>query len=116
MSNNSPKKYDEEFKKSLVTLFQNGKTRTQLSKEYGISQSALAKWIKQYSTVEAHDGQVLTAKQIKELQKRNAQLEEENPVSYTHLAAFFTTVSATSSRSSADIRYISPVVPQGYRH
>ena len=47
MSNNSPKKYDEEFKKSLVTLFQNGKTRTQLSKEYGISQSALAKWIKQ---------------------------------------------------------------------
>ena len=37
MSNNSPKKYDEEFKKSLVTLFQNGKTRTQLSKEYGIS-------------------------------------------------------------------------------
>ena len=78
MSNNSPKKYDEEFKKSLVTLFQNGKTRTQLSKEYGISQSALAKWIKQYSTVEAHDGQVLTAKQIKELQKRNAQLEEEN--------------------------------------
>ena len=78
MSNNSPKKYDEESKKSLVTLFQNGKTRTQLSKEYGISQSALAKWIKQYSTGEAHDGQVLTAKQIKELQKRNAQLEEEN--------------------------------------
>ena len=78
MSNNSPKKYDEEFKKSLVTLFQNGKTRTQLSKEYGISQSALAKWIKQYSTVEVDDGQVLTAKQIKELQKRNAQLEEEN--------------------------------------
>ncbi len=37
MSNNSPKKYDEEFKKSLVMLFQNGKNRTQLSKEYGIS-------------------------------------------------------------------------------
>ena len=88
MSNNSPKKYDEEFKKSLVTLFQNGKTRTQLSKEYGISQSALAKWIKQYSTVEAHDGQVLTAKQIKELQKRNAQLEEENLILKKAIATF----------------------------
>ena len=34
----------------------------------------------------------------------------------TRPAAFFTTVSATSSRSSALMRYISPVVPQGYRH
>lgn len=30
-----------------------------------------------YSTVEIDDGEVLTAKQVKELQKRNAQLEEE---------------------------------------
>lgn len=33
----SPKKYDESFKKSIVTLHQNGKTQTQLAKEYGIS-------------------------------------------------------------------------------
>lgn len=38
----------------------------------------LGKWVKQYSTVEMDDGNVLTAKQVKELQKRNAQLEEEN--------------------------------------
>ena len=37
----------------------------------------LSAWIKQYSTVETDDGEVLTAKQAKELQKRNAQLEEE---------------------------------------
>ena len=34
--------------------------------------------IKQYSTVETSNGEILTAKQIQELQKRNAQLEEEN--------------------------------------
>ena len=78
MAANNYTKYDEDFKKSLVSLHQNGKTQTQLCKEYGVSQSALGKWIKQYSTVEIDDGQVLTAKQVKELQKRNAQLEEEN--------------------------------------
>jgi len=42
--------------------------------------TALTKWIKQYSTVETDSGEVLTAKQVKELQKRMAQLEEENQI------------------------------------
>ena len=62
-------RYDEDFKKSLVTLYHNSKTQTQLCKEYAVSQSALGKWIKRYSTVEIDDGEVLTAKQVKELQK-----------------------------------------------
>ena len=70
--------YDEEFKQSLVTLYQTGKTQSELCKDYGVSVSALAKWIKQYSQVRLEDNTVLTAKQIQELQKRNAQLEEEN--------------------------------------
>ena len=78
MSNRTGKRYDEEFKKSIVSLHQNGKSQSSLSKEYGVSQTAISKWIKQYSTVEVDDGEVLTAKQVKELQKRNAQLEEEN--------------------------------------
>ena len=36
----------------------------------------MVNWIKQYSEVKIDDNTVLTAKQIKELQKRNAQLEE----------------------------------------
>ena len=71
-------KNDEDFKKSLGSLYQNGKTKSQLFKEYGVSKSALSNWIKQYSTVQIDDGEVLAAKQIKEFQKRNAQLEEEN--------------------------------------
>ena len=38
--------YTEEFKKTIVTLYQNGKTQSQLSKEYGVSLFALNKWIK----------------------------------------------------------------------
>ena len=84
----STKKYDEDLKKSLVTLYQSGKTQSQLCREYGVSESALSRWIKQYSTVETEDGEVLTVKQIKELQKRNAQLQEENLILKKAIAIF----------------------------
>ena len=70
--------YDEDFKKSIVTLFQNGKSQSQLSKEYGVSLSAINKWVRLYSTVKTEDGEILTAKQVKAMQKRLLQLEEEN--------------------------------------
>lgn len=75
---NKQLQYDETFKKNIVALHQNGKTQTELSKEYGISVSAISRWIKLYSEVRVDDNTVMTAKQIKELQKRNAQFEEEN--------------------------------------
>lgn len=71
-------KYSDEFKRNIVTLKENGKTYAQLESEYGVSPSAVAKWCKQYSTVTTDDGSILTALQVKELQRRNAQLEEEN--------------------------------------
>lgn len=69
-----------DFKRTLVDLYHNGKTQSALCKEYGVSLTALSRWRKQYSTVETDDGQILTAKHISELQKRNAQLEEENMI------------------------------------
>ena len=56
----------------------NGKSQSQIAREYGVSLSALGRWIKLFSEVKLDDQTVMTAKQIKELQKRNALLEEEN--------------------------------------
>ena len=71
-------RYDEDFKRTLVNLYQsNGKSQAALCKEYGVSATAPVRWIKQYSTVETDECEVLTVKQVKELQKHNAQLEEE---------------------------------------
>ena len=82
-------RYDEEFKRTIVNLYQNGgKSQSALCKEYGVSQTALTRWIKQYSTVQVDDGEVLTAKQVRELQKRNAQLEEENLILKKAIAIF----------------------------
>ncbi|EAF3872612.1 hypothetical protein CWP43_12625, partial [Listeria monocytogenes] len=72
------KKYDEDFKKSLVNLYNGGKTQAALCKEYGVSQTALSRWIKLYSEVQMESGELLTVKLVRELQKQKALLEEEN--------------------------------------
>jgi transposase len=81
-------KYDEDFKQTIVSLHQNGKTLTQLCNEYGVSKSALSSWIKKYSTIELSDGETISAEQIKQLQKRNAMLEEENLILKKAIAIF----------------------------
>ena len=85
---NNFSKYDDDFKKSLVSMYQNGKTQTQLAREYGVSISALSRWIKLFSEVKIDDQTIMTAKQIKELQKRNALLEEENLILKKAIAIF----------------------------
>lgn len=89
MSNtNNQAKYSEEFKKTIVNLHQSGKSYSDIQREYGVSSSALANWIKKYSRVQIDDNTILTAKQIKELQKRNAELEEENLILKKAIAIF----------------------------
>ncbi len=81
-------RYDEDFKRSIVTLYQNGKSQASLCQEYGISANSVCKWVKQYSTVETDTGEILTAMQVKDLQKRLAQLEEENLILKKAIAIF----------------------------
>ena len=87
MSKTTPR-YDEEFKKSIVSLHQSGKTQSELSREYGISLSAISTWVKTYTEVKIDNDTIMTAKQIKELQKRNALLEEENLILKKAIAIF----------------------------
>lgn len=81
-------RYDDEFKQNLVNLYQSGKTQTDIAKEYGVSDSALTRWVKQFSEVRLDDNQILTVQQIKQLQKRNAKLEEENLILQKAIAIF----------------------------
>ena len=87
MSSKNPK-YTQEYKQTIVNLYHSGKTYSEIHKEYRISHSALSNCIKQYSEVKIDDETVFTAKQIKELQKRNAQLEEENLILKKAIAIF----------------------------
>lgn len=62
----------------MVNLYHGGKTQSSLCKEYGVSQTAISRWIKLYSEVQMESGELLTAKQVRELQKQKAALEEEH--------------------------------------
>lgn len=85
---NSPAKYSEDFKKTIVTLYQSGKTDAEIRKEYGVSSSALSNWVRKYAQVQVDDDTVLTAQQVKALQRRNAELEEENLILKKAIAIF----------------------------
>ena len=88
MGSQKQQKYSEEFKQTIVNLYHSGKTYAQIHKEYGVSSSTLTNWIKKYSEVKIDDSTILTANQIKELQKRNAELEEENLILKKAIAIF----------------------------
>ena len=49
--NKKYKKYDTDFKKTLVQLYENGKGVSELSKEYSINESSIREWIKKFSTM-----------------------------------------------------------------
>ncbi|WP_429976060.1 transposase [Enterococcus sp. DIV0086] len=81
------KKYDEDFKKSLVNLYHGGKTQSSSCKEYGISQTTISRWIKLYSEIE-ESGALLAANQVIELLKQKAASEEKNLISKKAIATF----------------------------
>ena len=80
--------YHEDFKKKLVSLYTSGVTRTQLCREFEVPSSTLGKWIHEYSTIQLDGGEVLTAKEVKELLRRNTKLEEEVAILKKAIAIF----------------------------
>lgn len=70
--------YTEEFKKSIVSIYQNGKTYAQLQREYGVGLSALRRWVAKYTTVKNDDGTIVSMNELNQIRKRLAELEEEN--------------------------------------
>ena len=52
-------KYNEEFKQSIVSLYNSGKSIPQICREYGMNSSALHKWIKKYTQVKISDTETM---------------------------------------------------------
>ena len=82
------KSYDEEFKKTLVSLYENGKRLSELSREYGVNESTIRPWIKKYGTIITSTGETTTNDEILKLQKKNRELEIENEILKKAVAIF----------------------------
>ena len=72
-------RYSQDFKDSLVKLHQEGRSLESLAEEFGPSKDSIAIWVKQATPIMIK-GQSKTLKDVKQLEKRLAILEEENEI------------------------------------
>lgn len=82
------KSYDEDFKKTIVNLHENGKGISELSREYGVIESNIRNWISKYKTITTSTGETTNNDEILKLQKRNRELEQENEILKKAVAIF----------------------------
>ena len=82
------KSYDEDFKKTIVNLYENGKGISELSREYGVGKSTIDGWIKKFKTITTSTGEVTNNDEIFKLQKKNRELEQEVEILKKAVAIF----------------------------
>ncbi|WP_204671902.1 IS3 family transposase [Gracilibacillus alcaliphilus] len=71
------KRYNDDFKKMIVDLYQSGSSVKDLSNEYGVSDVTIYKWIKDLTPIEGTDGKEITPKDVDAIQKENLRLKQE---------------------------------------
>ncbi len=77
------REFTKEFKSQIVKLYNSGKTKVELVKEYDLTRSALEDWIKKYNNTgsfKASDNRTEEEKEIIRLKKENQQLKMENDI------------------------------------
>ena len=75
--------YSEEQKKQLVELFNHGKPRGEIIREYELTPSAFDRWVKRINasgSSHAKDNRTLEEQELLRLRKENQQLRMENDV------------------------------------
>ncbi|MCT2536221.1 IS3 family transposase [Aquibacillus koreensis] len=77
---NTGKKYNEDFKKMIVDLYNSGSSAKDLSSEYGVSEVTIYAWIKKFSPIKTEDGDTVTADEIAKMKKQMLKLQEENDI------------------------------------
>lgn len=72
--------FTTEFKKQVVALYENGKSRQEIVREYELTASALDRWIMQFQqsgSFSEKDNRSPEEQELMDLRKRNKQLEME---------------------------------------
>jgi transposase len=73
--------FTDEFKQQMISLFNNGKPRNEIIKEYDLTPSALNNWIKRFNSSFKIDGsRTDEEKRLLQLEKENQQLRMENDI------------------------------------
>ena len=76
--------FTDEFKNQMIQLYNSGKRKSDILREYDLAPSTLDKWISQSEnsgSFKEKDNLTLEQKELIELRKKNKQLEMENDIS-----------------------------------
>lgn len=83
------KTYTEEFKKTIVELYENGnKNKSELAREYGTSEANVRAWIKRYGKIKTSTGEITNNDEIIKMKKKIQEIETENEILKKALAIF----------------------------
>lgn len=83
MAKRERRTFTEGFKQQVVQLYQNGKPRKEIIREYDLTLSSLDKWVSQSQksgSFKDKDNVTDEQKEWIELRRRNKQLEMENEI------------------------------------
>jgi len=76
-------RYEEEFKKQIVALFNNGKSLADINREYGIAKSTIKTWVERLNksgSLNIDDNRTEEEKELIKLRKELKQLKMENDI------------------------------------
>ena len=71
------KQYTDEYKNTIVELYNSGKSLAELSTEYALSKSTITGWLNKNKPIAVDKKTTITAGDYQAILKRNKQLEEE---------------------------------------
>lgn len=63
----------------IYSLYQNGKSQSELVSEYGLSKASVCKWINERKEIKVDDEKI-SALEVKKLKLKIKELEEENDI------------------------------------
>lgn len=83
MTKKTRREFTDEFKNQMVQLYLNGKSKTEIAKEYDLSISSICRWIKQHQTsgsFKEKDNRSEEENELVRLRKENQKLKMENDI------------------------------------
>jgi len=81
-------RYTDDFKNTIVELYNSGKSLAELNREYGISKSTIQGWVAKATPVAIEKDKVVTTAEYQAMMKKMARLEEENEILKKAMAIF----------------------------
>lgn len=85
------KSYTQEYKNTIVDLFNSGKIYAEISNEYGVPKTTVRQWVNKTNNKENNDKANENIADIKAMKKKMAMLEQENEILKKALSIFATT-------------------------